>query len=94
MSEPPLLATELDVDETTPEERRNAGLAVARHALTQDDPTSVAGELLDMLGLRGDRPSGCRVCGGPLCQSAAKEKGKYLGTCSAVCRRRYLGGAE
>lgn len=96
MSEPPLLVTELDIDEDaiTPEMRRRMAVLACGWALDQDDPKAAAGELLDMLGLRGDQPSGCRVCGGPLCQSAAKEKGKYLGTCSAVCRRQYLGGAE
>ncbi|MEU9515875.1 hypothetical protein [Micromonospora sp. NPDC048169] len=54
MSGPHYLLTEIENTENTDEQRRAASLAIARYASTQDYPAGVAGELLDMLGLRGD----------------------------------------
>lgn len=95
MSGPHYLTTEIENTETTEEQRRAASLAIARYASTQDDSAGVAGELLDMLGLRGEPMDRvCRVCGKGLPESAARDKGRYQRCCSAACRRRFLEGAK
>ena len=46
---------DVDPDAITPEMRRRMQILACEFAGRQDDPQAVAGELLDMLGLRGDR---------------------------------------